>query len=770
MIYHYIKSFFLSITKNRFFYSINLIGFLTGFLVLTIILTFVYQELSFDKFHTNAANIYRINSGGYGLTPLCFGEKLNNQIPEISNVIRFSTGSITMVKNKEEINIEKIYYTDKDIFQVFSFNLISGNIDNALKAPFSIILNKSISNKLFGSNSPIGKTIKSKLGLIFTVTGVMEDIPDNSHIQSDAFASIETLRHTGDENTFNCGSWSILTYILLSGKSNVKETEEKINLLLEDSRMETGDGKIPLKLQSIKKLYFDQENNKYDGCKHGNIQTVIIYSAISVLLLLIVIFNYVNLSTAVSAYRIKEIAIKKINGAKRSQIIKQILLEALGVVFISYIIAILIIELLLPQLPSMFNLNISESLNRTILYLYFFIGVTIIGLLTGFFPGLFLSKINEIKALKNETFYNSRGIQRKLLLIFQLVIVALLLNSTFIINNQINYIFKKDLGFNYENVIYFKLNEELVDKKSTIKSNLLKNPKIEYVSFSTGLVGDGFGKAPIGNDENKKLCYFLSIDPDYMDLFKIEIKYGRNFSWDLKTDFENCCILNEKACKIFGIEKPINEKLGNKTVIGVVKDFNFTSLHNQIEPLVIYCEDYGNVAQVKISKYNQDETIHYIEKISKELSPAFNYNLSFINQRLKELYKSEFDLKSSFRVYSIITLIIASLGLFGLALFMIKKKTKEVSIRKLYGAKLNNTFMLLIKEYIRIVVISNLLAIPFTYFIMNNWLNNFQYKVDFGFFIFLKTFLLILLFTLMAISFMILKTHRINPMDTLKHE
>jgi putative ABC transport system permease protein len=447
MIYYYAKSFLKNIQKNRFFYAINLIGFLAGFLVLTIIFTFVYQELNFDKFHKNRSDIYRIHSGGYGVTPLCFGEKIKNRLPEVNEIVRFSSKNLILDFNNKEVEIGKVYYTDPEIFQVFSFKLIMGNTDNVLDAPFSIVINQSIANQLYGSRSPLGETIRDKDGTVYTISGVMEGIPYNSHIQSNAFLSIETLRITEGEDAFNCGSWGNLTYLRMGQDSNLKETEAKLNTLLEGSKMRTSDGEIPLQLQSLRKIYFDYDNNKFDGSTHGNLQTVILYFAISILILLIVIINYINLSTAISGNRIKEITIQKVNGAKRIQIIKQFLFESIGVVVITFVIALLMIELFLPQVSSLLNLSISSSFNRSFLYLYFLVGVVCIGLITGLFPGVFLSNINVIKVLKNDSVFNSRGIQRKLLLVFQMIIVAVLLNCTFIINKQIDYIFKKDLGF-----------------------------------------------------------------------------------------------------------------------------------------------------------------------------------------------------------------------------------------------------------------------------------------------------------------------------------
>lgn len=770
MFTHYIKSYFLSLKKNRFFYSINLFGFSIGFLILTIIFSFVYQELSFDRFHKNADNIYRIHAAGYGVTPLCFADKLNNKIPEIKDVIRFSSGNLKIKNDNEILNFGKVYFTDPAIFQQFSFKILSGDAPNVLIEPYSIVISKSKAKELFHDEFPVGQIIKDKKDIIYTITGVMEDIPYNSHIQADAFVSIETLRETGNDKTFNCGSWSILTYVCLTENSKPEEAETKINSVLEEFRMGSGDSKIPLKLEPLRKIYFDAENNKYDGSKHGNFQTVLLYLAISILILFIVVVNYINLSTAISTGRIKEIAIRKINGAKQSYIIKQTVIESIGTAIISFLFAVLLIELLLPQLCLLLNIGVSESFNRLSLYLLYFAGAIFIGTITGLFPGVFLSKVREIKALKGETVFNSRGLQRKILLAFQMLIVATLLNSTFIIKSQIDYIFKRDLGLSYENIVSFKLTEELRNKRNVIKDKLLKNPDIKRVSFSDNLIGDGFAKAPKGNNDNQQLCYFFSVDPDYFKLYNIKISKGRNFSWDLKTDFNESCILNEEACRVFGFENPLNKSLGDHKIIGVVQDFNFTSLHNQIEPLIIYCEEGGNTVQVKLSDKNQNSTIQYIDNVSEKEFPNYDFNYVIMKDRIKKMYKSELNLKSSFQFYSLITFIIALLGLFGLTLFLIKKKTKEVSVRKLFGARLKDTFILLINKQIVIVLIANIISVPVSYFFMQNWLSNFQYKVDIGCFVFLKTLTITVLLTISAMVVMILRVHKVNPIETLRME
>lgn len=769
MIYHYIKSFHRSIQKNRFFYTINLIGFLAGFLLLTIIFTFVYQEFSFDKFHKNRSTIYRIHAGGYGVTPLCLGEKLRNQLPEIKGIVRLSSGDLILNFNQREVEIGKTYYTDPEIFQVFSFKLNIGHETNVLKAPFSMVINQSIANQLYRKHSPLGEPIQDKDGIVYTITGVMEDIPYNSHIQSNAFISIETLRQTEGEEAFNCGSWCNLTYLQLTASANPVETAAKLNALLEDSRMETSDGKIPLQLQPLKKIYFDYDNNKFDGSMHGNLQTVVSYFAIAILILFIVIINYINLSTAISGSRIKEISIQKVNGANRIQIIKQLIFESIGVAVVSFIVALFMIELLLPQLSHLLNLSISPSINRSSLYVYYFTGIVCIGLITGLFPGIFLANTSAIKALKNGSVFYTRGMQRKLLLVFQLIIVAVLLNCTFIISRQISYVFQKDMGFQYENVIAFDLDETLKNKSELLKDELLKKPEIKAVSFSNGFIGDGFTKRPTKLDDVDKLCNFYSIDPDYLDLFGIKLKYGRNFSPDLITDIHDKYMLNETACKAFGIENPVGKFIHDKEIIGVVYDFNFSALYNKIEPLIMYTGEDKSV-QMKLAAENQEETIHFIKKTCKNISPEFECNASFLDNRIKKLYKSELDLKSSFVIYSTITFLIALLGLFGLTLFQTKKKTKEIGIRKLFGAGLYNTFQLFIKEQLWIVGISNAIAIPISILLVNKWLTKFQYHIEIGSFVFLKTTGITTVFTLLAVSFLIISVHKTNLVVTLKHE
>lgn len=770
MLHHYIKSFFSSVKKNRFFYSINLIGFLIGFMLLSVIFTFVYQEFSFDKFNKNADNIYRINSGGYGVTPMCFGEKLKNQLPEISHIVRFNRIDLALVHKDQTFKIDNCYLTDQDVFEMFSFNLLSGNKNKVLDAPFSIVLDQSTAKRIFGDHSPVGETIEDTNGRICTITGVMEDTPANSHIHAGAFVSMETLRHTGDESSFNCGSWCILTYISLSDHANSKETEQKINTLLEDSRMGSHEGKIPLHLEPLKKIYFDYAGNKYDGSMHGNLQTVIMYLAISILILIIVIINYINLSTAISGNRVREFAIRKVNGARQVQIVKQIVLEALGIIFISYAIALVFIEILLPQFSKLLNLNIYESGNRLSLYLLFLLVIIVVGLITGLVPGLFLSKMNETKALKNEQVFKSRGIQRRILLILQLIIVATLLNSVFIVKKQIGYVLNKNLGFSSENVVYEQLDKTLSEKSDILKNNLLRNPDVKAISFSDNLMGDGCTKKPIRFNETEELCYFYSVDPDYIDLYKIKLKYGRNFSWDMPTDFERSCLVNEEFCKAFGIENPVNKTFAGLTIIGVVNDYNYISLHQKIEPLVLACVKRGNVVQAKIASNNRHTTTSFIKYSCENLSPSSDREFSFLDTRLRQLYQSELDLKRSFEIYAVVTFLIALLGLFGLTLFMIRKKTKESGIRKLYGATVNNTFMLFAREQIIIVLFANIFSFPISYWAMSRWLSNFQYRTSIGITVFLATLLITLVFTLLAISWLIWKTHNQNLAKTLKYE
>lgn len=771
MVYHSLKLFIISIRKNRLFHLLNLTGFISGFLLITIIFTFVHQELSFDRFHTNADKIVRIHSKGYGVTPLCFADKLKNKIPEISGIIRFSKTNLSIKNGKTKTELKNIHYTDPEIFQIFSFRLLSGNISTVLQNPYSIVLDESTAIKLFGNTNVIGKTITNEQGKNYTITGIMENIPKNSHIQSQAFISMETFRLEQENRTFDCGSWGHLTYLHLSGQSDYKTTEKKINVVLEDSRMGSKEAKFILKLQPLLEIYFDGANNKYDGSIHGNKQTVFIYLAIAMVILLIVITNSINLSLGILGSRAKETAIRKIHGVKKSQIILQILIESCALSFFTFIVAIIFIESMLPELSSFLNLPISPSIDRLWLYVYFFIGFFAIGLITGIIPGILLSNVDELKILKKQTFFRPNAHQQSFMLVLQLTIVAVLVNSTFTLKNQIDYLIQKDLGFNSKDVVYFSLNEHLVLKKEILKDILLKDPNIKSVSFSSGLVIDNFAKAIMESEEMEKICNFYSADPNFLKLYEIKLKNGRNFSWDLKTDIKNSCIVNEETCKVFGLTDPINKKIGGKTIVGVVEDFNFSSLHNKVEALVIHWwNDNENTAQLKISEKSPDKTLAYIHKTCKEISPDYENNTSYVTHRIDSLYKSEKALKQSLGVYSIVTFIIALLGLFSMTLFTIKKKTKEISLRKLFGANLYSTLRLLSRTQVLIVVISNGLAFPISYLLMEEWLNNFQYKTDFDLMTLIKTFLITLVFTVVTILFIIIKTHSGNLISNFRQE
>lgn len=770
MIYHYAKSFLISAKKNRFFYSINLIGFFTGFLLLVVIFSFVYQEFSFDRFHNNAENIYRIHSGGYGVTPLCFAEKLNNQIPEISSIVRFSKSSLTVLNHAEKVEIKNTYYTDPEIFSTFSFNLLSGNAADALREPFSIVLSQSTSKLLFAETNASGQTIRDCDGTTYTVTGIMEDIPFNSHIQSNAFISLETLRHSADSSMFDCGAWGNLTYVCLSDYANNQEAELKINTLLKEVRLGPEDNKVELELQPLTEIYFDGAQNKFDGSQHGNRQVVLVYSAISVLILLIVVINYVNLSLAIAASRTKEIAIRKVNGATKLQIVGQILFETFAFVLIAYAMASFLMELMLPELSSLLNLTISQSIARPALYLYYLFGMIGIGLIAGLIPGISLSKINVIKTLKNESVLSSHGYLRRIMLVFQLIIVAVLLNATFIMKSQLSYLLHKKLGYNYEQVVYFNLDKDLIADKEILKNSLVKNPKIQFISFSSGIMGGEFTKSFIEDETDEKLCNFYGVDPDYLDLYEIKMKYGRNFEWDMKTDIQQNCLINEEACRVFGLQQAIGKKLGGKTIIGVVEDFNFASLHHKVGALVIYRWGDENMAQIKISDRDSGETIEFIRDACKRISPDFQDNISFLENRINGLYNAEKNLKDSIMIYSIATFIIALLGLFGMTLFMIKKKSREIGLRKLFGSKPFDTFKLLSKEQMWLVVIANLLAMPISYLLMQKWLANFEYSVDIRGLVFFETFLITMAFTLIVIASLILKTHRMDLIKVLKKE
>lgn len=768
MFSHYIRSFFIHLKKNRFFHILNLTGFAVGFLLLTLISAFVYQESSFDRFHKNADHIYRLHPAGYGVTPACFADKLAGKLPEIRQLVRFSTVDFPIRLEGPQGTTIKISYTDPSVFEVFTFPLVPGQAENALKTPYSAVITRSLARRLFGEDAPIGQTIRGADSTVLTVTGVMKDLPYPSHIRTQAFVSIETLRLLEENRTFGCGSWSMLTYVQLAEKADPEAVAARVNDLLEEFRMDTGDGKVLLILQPLPELYFDGEGNRYDGSVHGNRQTVMLYLAVSLLILCIVIINYINLSTALAGNRIRETAIRKVSGAGRLQVVIQVMTEAAGMALIAFLGAWVLIELLLPQLSGFLNIQLDGAFNRGLFLPACLTGAGLLGAASGLVPGLLLSKTDASSALKDDTPMRSRGILRKALLVFQVVIVAGLLNATFLISSQMRYVLNRDLGFRPEQVLSFRLDGALSNKKDLLKRRLAGRPEIGAIAFSDDLIGGGFGQAPVGNEGNKKLCYFLSVDPDYLPLYDIELTRGRNFSWENPADFENGCLINEAALEAFGLDAPEDKMLDKYRVLGVVSNFNFISLHQAVGPLIIHCSRDGQVAQVRVAAGQEGKAVSLIRQACLGISPDFDFNYTFLQEDLRGHYQAEINLRNSFRFYALIAFLIGLLGLFGLTLFVIRKRTREMAIRRLYGANTGQAFRLLTGEQLGIVLTANLIALPVSWWLMDNWLDHFEYRIQVDPAVFLKTLGITLLFNFLAASFLLFKIGRVNLVESLR--
>lgn len=768
MFSHYIRSFFIHLKKNRFFNALNLLGFAAGFLLLTLISAFVYQETAFDRFHKNADRIYRLHPVGYGVTPACFADKLAGKLPEIRRLVRLSTVDLPIRTKDTRSATIKISYTDPAIFEAFSFPILSGRPENALKSPFSIVVTESLARRLFGDSPPIGQTIQTADTAVLTVTGVMKDLPYVSHIRTQAFVSMETLRLKEENQTFGCGSWSMLTYVELDETADPGSVAAKINELLEAFRMDTGDGKVRLVLEPLADLYFNGEGNRYDGSVHGSRQTVMLYLAVSLLILFIVVINYINLSTALAGNRIRETAIRKVHGASRRQVVIQVMVEAAGMALIAFLGAWILIELLLPQLSGLLNIPLDGGFNRRLLLPACLIGAGVLGAASGLIPGLLLSKTEASSALKDDTPLRSRGGLRKVLLVFQVMIVAGLLNATCLISSQMAYVLNLDLGFRPEQVLSFRMDGALSNKKDLLKRRLAGRPEIGAIAFSDDLIGGGFGQAPIGNEGNKTLCYFLSVDPDYLPLYGIELTRGRNFSWEKPADFADGCLINEAAREAFGLDAPEDKMLDKYRVLGVVSNFNFISLHQAVGPLIIHCSRDGQVAQVRVAAGQEDKAVSLIRQACLGISPDYDFNYTFLQEDLRGHYRAEINLRNSFRFYALIAFLIALLGLFGLTLFVIRKRTREMAIRRLYGANTGQAFRLLTGEQLAIVLTANLLALPVSWWLMDKWLDHFQYRIGVDAAVFVKTLGITLFFNFLAASFLLFRLGRVNLVESLR--
>jgi ABC-type antimicrobial peptide transport system permease subunit len=792
MLKNYIKIALRNIIRHKSYSFINIAGLAIGMACCFLIILWVQDELSYDKFHKNADNIYRVAGEGqysdgsvdkFAVTPEALAAALKKEYPEVIYSTKISRTRGGLFKYDDNSFYEKsVVYADEFFFRIFEFPFIKGDAKIALSNPYSIVITKDIANKYFGTDDPIGKTIIYNNTYNLSVTGIIENIPHNSHLKFDFFIPMKIYKDICTSSGLIFDEWNTYgyyTFLLLQKNIQFKTVNKKISRYL-DKRSD--DNTTTLFLQSLTKIHLYSDLTADIGGR-GDIKYVYIFSIIALFVLIIACVNFMNLATARSSMRAKEIGIRKVAGAHKSNLIKQFLGESIFISFIALIFAIVLVELLLPAFNNLSGKILTLSITNNIYIIFVLILITIVtGLFSGSYPAFFLSSFKLIATLKGSAVKTRRSFSlRKILILFQFAITIILLVGTIDVYKQLNYMRNKKLGYEKENIIYIPIRGDLKQKYESMKNDLLSKVDVLHVAITSQLP-TGSTLSTSGsidwegrNPEDEVLMNVASVDHDYIDTFKLKIIMGRNFSKKFSTDSSAGFILNEAAIKAMGIESPIGKQFslwGTKgAIIGVVKDYHFDSLHKEIEPLIlaILPDLYSDIC-IKIKSDNISNTIGELNSIWEKYVPEYPFEYHFLDESLDNLYRVEDRIGTVFKYFTVIAIIISCLGLFGLASFTTEQRTKEIGIRKVLGATIPNILFLITKDFTAWVLMANIVAWPVAYYAMHRWLQNFAYRTNIGISTFIFSATVALLIALLTVSYQSIKAALANPVESLRYE
>ncbi len=768
-----LKITFRNFKKNITSTLIKILGLAVSIAAVIIIWSFVINENKFDKGILNSDRIYRLESNWASMPPFlghAINQNLTNQV--IATRLNF-WGDVGIQVNNNPFNLKDLTFADSTFFKAFPLEFIAGDPEEALIQPFSLVLTESIAKRLFGSNDVIGKTVRFENQFDFTVTAIIKDQPF-LHFKLDVLASIvslEQIRYKGVLQEYD--GWSYPTYLLLPDGILVAEYEKIILDLLKKVGYDN-----QFRLFPFSKIYYSPEVENESNTKHGNLLYNKILIAVSIFILLLAAINFINLTIANAVARSKEVSLKKLQGASKFHLILQFVFETVLFIFISILLSFLLLWFFNPLLYSLtgFSVNAADFYTADNL-LILAAGLVAFILISGIYPSIYISSytINTNKE-KLSRFNNHIGI-RNGLIIFQNLVSIILICSTLIANQQFRYMNKKDLGFNKNDIINLKINSQLKDHLDLFKEKLLKYPEIISVSYSSRIPGNYWGSWCCLNIEGKESKYFNNyVDPDYLKTLDIRIKEGRNFSANNPGDIKATYLINETAIKLYDLKNPIGQVIvpGNGIkgqIIGIIYDFHYRGLNYEQSPLILfYTSEHLNYINVKINNNNIAGGLERMKVTWDELCPAFAFEYTFMDETYDLQYKSEKRFESLLFSFALLALFIASIGLFGLSIHSTERRTKEIGIRKINGAKVTEVMIMLNKDFLKWVAIAFIIACPISWYAMNKWLENFAYKTRLSWWIFALAGIIALGIALLTVSRQSWRAATRNPVEALRYE
>lgn len=798
MISNYLKTAVRSFKNNKGVSAINIIGLSAGIAACILIMIYVMDELSYDRYNVNAKRIYRItenvslngHEGSYAGTeqPLKQAiqdvqgiEKITRLIPVSS--LFLSPKKFFVKKGNEVIEENKIVYAESDLFEVFTLPMIEGNAAGSLTEPFTAVITESTAKKYFNRVNVVGENITINDSGLYRITAVIKDVPSQSHFNYNFFLSYTSV----PESQLYCwGCSGIHNYVLVKPSASISALEKEIQSIAikhYPAAITSGSNYLKVGLKPLLDIHL-RSKSQYEIDKGGNIQFVYIFSVIALFILLIACINFINLSTARSANRAKEVGVRKVIGSTRKNLIGQFLTESVLLTFISAIFAIVMVRLMLPFFNQIADkqLSVTGSSFLSAVPVLLLI-VLLVGALAGIYPALYLSGFKPIAVLKGRLAAGfKRSFLRSTLVVFQFSVSIFLIISTLVVYNQLSYMHKKDIGFNKSQMLVIKNTGRLGNGIDNFKQELKQMPGVEDVTISpylptgrerniTGL----FPQLPIDVRQDV-LAEFWQVDDNYLKTMGMQLTSGRNFSNKLASD-SSAMIVNEAFVKKMGFADPLNKAVYRNSlglqqyhIVGVVKDFNFSSLRENVQPLVLVNERHNGAVTARISSASLPLLMGKIENKWKQLTGNIQFTWSFMDEDFEAIYRAEQRMKEIFISFSVLAIVIACLGLFGLTAYAAEQRNKEIAIRKVIGAGTGSIINLMSADFIKLVSISILIASPLGWFAMNKWLQDFAYRTHIGASVFLVAGFLALLIAVLTISFQTIRAALANPVNSLRTE
>lgn len=792
MFKNYLKTALRSIRKHKIYSFVNISGLAVSMACCFFIFLWVKNELSYDRLHEKSDRIHRVvadhftegQSNMFPATPAPLAQAMMDEFHEVEQALRLEDyNDIRLAHGNKQFWGNRGFFTDLNFFEVFSFPLIKGDSRRALKSIDSIVITEKVARKFFGDEEPLGQilTLGSRNPRDYKVTGVLEDIPKNSYLQFDFLLSFSLITYN-----LNWSCWNYMTYVLLSTPGFAPAVETKSS----DFLNKIGKPNHKLHLQPMTYIHLPS-NFMADFDTLGKISHIYLFSAMGIMLLLLAGINFVNLCTACSAIRQKEVGVRKVVGASRSQLIKQFIGESVFLSLLAFLISIVLLKIFLPYFNTLLNQDLAFPLSQNFSFLLFMAGLAlIIGLLSGIYPAYIISAFHPKQTISGgfirQGILNS-ALMRKFLVVTQFAISILFITSSLFVRDQLHFMADKDLGYEKDHLVILPFEkvmpvykcQELGRRQESLKTELLQNVSITDATFSSYSLNRPCAHQSVwweGKTGEDILMDWISVDFDFFETMQIEFKEGRPFSREFPTDPEMAYILNESAVKKTGwlqavgrqFQVPGPRKIG--TVVGVVSDFHYKSLHNEIQSLVITMGRTQYYMIIRISPDNLPSTLAYVGKKWNEFFPGQSFEYSFLDEDFDRVYESEIRMGKVFNTIAGLAIFIACLGLFGLVSFATERRTKEIGIRKVLGASISRIAVLIAKESTGCIILANFIAWPIAWYAMSRWFQNFAYRTPITLWPFILSGGLAILVALLTMSFQILKAARANPVDSLRYE